>query len=52
MNTKINAKFKILVFLVLTHIDISLQQFTITKYDGKEAYVGTLNVIKVMPEKR
>ena len=52
MNGKIHAKFKILLFLVLTKIDISLQQFTITKYEGKEAYVGTLSVIKVLRGKR
>ena len=52
MNTKINSKFKILLFLVLTKIDISLQQFTITRYEGNEAYAGTLSVIKVIREKR
>ena len=52
MNIKNHAKFKILLFLVLTKIDISLQQFTITKYEGKEGYVGTLSIIKVIREKR
>ena len=52
IRSDIHIMNQIVLLLILAWVDNSLQQFTMKKFEAKEVYLGTANVVQISRAKR